>query len=150
MYDKKDLSEIQYACEKCGVISSEAEWKERFIDGCFIHADPENPVKGFHLNTLASTLTTWREVVEKFILAYEEMQKGNVELMKVWTNTEMGQTWEEDGETVEDDVLLERREIYDCEVPEDVMYITAGVDTQDDRFEIDVVGWGAEYEARRT
>ena len=75
------------------------------------------------------------------------MQKGNVELMKVWTNTEMGQTWEEDGETVEDDVLLERREIYDCEVPEDVMYITAGVDTQDDRFEIDVVGWGAEYES---
>ena len=147
VYDKKDLSEIQYACEKCGVISSEAEWKERFIDGCFIHADPENPVKGFHLNTLASTLTTWREVVEKFILAYEEMQKGNVELMKVWTNTEMGQTWEEDGETVEDDVLLERREIYDCEVPEDVMYITAGVDTQDDRFEIDVVGWGAEYES---
>lgn len=67
--------------------------------------------------------------------------------MKVWTNTEMGQTWEEDGETIEDDVLLERRETYDCEVPEDVMYITAGVDTQDDRFEIDVVGWGPEHES---
>ena len=82
------------------------------------------------MNTLASTLSTWREVVEKFILAYEEMQKGNVELMKVWTNTEMGQTWEEDGETIEDEELMKRRENYNCEIPYDVLYLTAGVDTQ--------------------
>lgn len=147
VYDKNDLSEIQYVCEKCGVISSEAEWKEKLIDGCFIHEDPENPVKGFHLNALASPLTTWREIVEKFIVANEEVQKGNVELMKVWTNVKMGETWEEDGETIEDDVLFNRREIYDCEVPEDVMYLTAGVDTQDDRFEIEIVGWGVDYES---
>lgn len=104
-------------------------------------------VRGFHLNTLASTLTTWQEVVEKFLIANAEMKKGNVELMKVWTNTEMGQTWEEDGETVEDDELMKRREKYNCEVPEEVLYLTAGVDTQDDRFEIEVVGWGPEYES---
>ncbi len=147
IYDEKDLSEIQYVCEKCGVISSEAEWKERLISGCFVHEDPENPEKGFHLNALASPLTTWREIVEKYIVANQELQKGNVELMKVWTNVKMGRTWEEDGETIEDDVLLNRREIYDCEVPEDVMYLTAGVDTQDDRFELEVVGWGEDYES---
>ena len=32
-------------------------------------------------------------------------------------------------------------------MPEDVLYLTAGVDTQDDRFEIEVVGWGPEYES---
>lgn len=147
VFDKEDLTEIRYACSKCGVISSEAEWKEHFIDGTFVHEDPENPVRGFHLNTLASTLTTWQEVVEKFIIANAEMKKGNVELMKVWTNTEMGQTWEEDGETIEDDELLKRREKYNCEVPEEVLYLTAGVDTQDDRFEVEVVGWGPEYES---
>ena len=146
-YDKNDLSEIRYVCEKCGVISSEAEWKEHFAEGKFIHEDPENPVKGFHLNTLASTLTTWKEVVEKFIEANEEVKKGNVQMMKVWTNTEMGQTWEEDGESVDDEELLSRREYYSCEVPEEVLYLTAGVDTQDDRFEIEVVGWGPEYES---
>lgn len=67
--------------------------------------------------------------------------------MKVWTNTEMGQTWEEDGETIEDDELMKRREKYKCEVPEEVLYLTAGVDTQDDRFEIEIVGWGPEYES---
>jgi len=147
IFDKNDLSEIRYACEKCGVISSEVEWKERFIDGCFIHADPENPVRGFHLNTLASTLANWKEVVEKFLLANEEKKKGNIELLKVWTNTEMGETWEEDGEQIEDEELMKRREKYNCEVPEEVLYLTAGVDTQDDRFEVEVVGWGPEYES---
>ena len=147
VFDKDDLSEIGYVCSKCGVISSEVEWKEGFKDGCFIHEDPENPVKGFHLNTLASTLATWREVVEKFLVANEEVKKGNVELMKVWTNTEMGETWEEDGETIEDEELMKRRENYNCEIPADVLYLTAGVDTQDDRFEVEVVGWGPEYES---
>lgn len=147
IYDEDDLSEVLYVCERCGIISSEAEWKEYYTEGKFVHEDPKNPVKGFHLNTLGSTLTTWREVVEKFILAEKELKKGNPNLMKVWINTEMGLTYEEEGETVEEDTLLERRELYGCEVPKDVMYLTAGVDTQDDRFEIDVVGWGPEYES---
>lgn len=146
IFDENDLSEIRYVCEKCGVISNEVEWKEHFKEGRFIHEDPENPVKGFHLNTLASTLATWREVVEKFLKANEEKKKGNIELLKTWTNTELGETWEEDGEQMDEDTLLKRRERYNCEVPEEVLYLTAGVDTQDDRFEIEVVGWGPEYE----
>ena len=147
VFDKDNLNEINYVCEKCGAISSEVEWKEGFKNGRFVHEDPENPIKGFHLNTLASTLATWREVVEKFLVANEEKKKGNIELLKVWTNTELGETWEEDGEQVEEDELIKRREKYNCEVPEEVLYLTAGVDTQDDRFEIEVVGWGPEYES---
>lgn len=147
LFDKEDLSEINYVCSKCGAISSEVEWKECYKDGKFIHADPDNPVRGFHLNTLASTLSTWREIVEKFLEANEAVKKGNVELMKVWTNTELGQTWEEDGETIDDSELLKRRESYNCEIPLEVLYLTAGVDTQDDRFEVEVVGWGPDYES---
>ena len=146
-FDEDNLEKIHYVCEECGAVSTEAEWKEHFIDGKFIHEDPENPVKGFHLNTLASTIATWKEVVEKFLVANEEKKKGNIELMKVWTNTEMGETWEEEGETLEEDELIKRREYYGCEVPDGVMYLTAGVDTQDDRFEIEVVGWGIEHES---
>lgn len=147
IFDKENLSEIKYVCCKCGVISSEAEWKEKAVGGTFIHKDPENPVKGFHLNTLASPLATWREVVEDFLLANEEKEKGNLEPMKVWTNTDMAETWEEDGETIEGEKLMKRRENYNCEIPMGVLYLTAGVDTQDDRFEVEVVGWGAEYES---
>lgn len=142
IFDKKDLSEISYACQKCGVLSSEAEWKERFIDGKFIADHPERKVRGFHLNALASPFAEWKEIVEKFLTANEEKKKGNIELLKAWTNTEMGQTWEEEGEQIEESDLLKRLEPYGCEVPDGALVLTAGIDTQDDRFEIEVVGWG--------
>lgn len=48
--------------------------------------------------------------------------------------------------------MLKRREAYDAELPEGVLVLTAGVDTQDDRFEYEIVGhghfgetWGIEY-----
>ena len=146
VFDKDDLDNIQYCCAKCGVISPEAAWKKCFKDGEYIHADPDNPVRGFHLNALGSTLAQWKDIVSKFLLANEEKKKGNIEPMKSWTNTKMGQTWEEEGTQVNDEELLKRRERYNCEVPPEVLYLTAGVDTQDDRFEIEVVGWGPEYE----
>lgn len=148
VYDKEDLKkEIRYVCDKCGVISTEVEWKEHFIGGKFIHKYPDNPVRGFHLNSLGSTLTTWHEIVEKFIEANDQIKKGNTELMKVWQNTEMGETYEEEAEAMEEADLMKRREKYNCEVPDGVMYLTAGVDTQDNRFECEVVGWGAEHES---
>lgn len=142
IFKKENLDEINYVCSKCGVILSEIEWKEQYINGKFIAKYPDRKVRGFHLNALSSLFVEWKEIVEKFLTANEEKKKGNIELMKVWTNTEMGQTWEEDGEQIEKDELYKRREKYNCEVPEDVICLTAGIDTQDDRFEIEVVGWG--------
>lgn len=141
-FDKENLDEIQYCCSKCGVLSSEAEWKERFSGGRFIAKFPKRKVRGFHLNSLASPFAEWREIVEKFLTANEEKKRGNIELLKAWTNTEMGQTWEDKGEQLEPETLMERREAYKCEVPNGVLYLTAGVDTQDNRFELEVVGWG--------
>lgn len=106
---------------------------------------PENPgaeARGFHLNTLASTFCSWKEIVQKFLVAKEQLDQGNPEGMKVWVNTELGETWEERGEQVEEEALYNRRELYEAEVPDDVLVLTAGVDVQDDRFEVEVVGWG--------
>ncbi|SHJ74667.1 Phage terminase, large subunit GpA [Tepidibacter formicigenes DSM 15518] len=142
VFDKNNLDDISHVCEKCGVVSNEIDWKEQFQKGKFIAKYPERKVRGFHLNALASLFVEWKEIVQKFLTANEEKKKGNIELLKVWTNTEMGQTWEEQGEQLEKDDLYKRREKYNCEVPEEVICLTAGVDTQDDRFEIEVVGWG--------
>lgn len=147
VFDKENLDEISFACEKCGAISSEIIWKEQYQNGKFIAKFPTRKVRGFHLNALASLFVDWKEIVQKFITANEEKKKGNIELLKVWTNTEMGQTWEEESAQIEKDVLYKRREKYNCEVPEEVICLTAGVDTQDDRFEIEVVGWGKEKES---
>ena len=85
--------------------------------------------------------------MQKFIVAKEQLDQGNPEGMKVWVNTELGETWEERGEQVEDTELFNRREIYDAVVPEEVLVLTAGVDVQDDRFEVEIVGWGVGKES---
>lgn len=143
-YNPDNLENIDYVCLECGAVSSEAAWREQFQKGKYLHAEPENPVRGFHLNVLASTLpgASWRKVVEKYIKASEEAKKGNMEMLKAWTNTEMGETWEEQAATLDDGDLAARCEDYGAEVPGGVLILTAGVDTQDDRFEVEVVGWG--------
>lgn len=146
-FDKEDLTEINYTCRHCGAIANEYAWKSNYEKGKFIFKYPKRAVKGYHLNALASLFVSWREIVEKFLVANEEKKKGNIELLKAWTNTEMGQTWEEEGEQIEMDELMDRLEEYDCEVPEEVIVLTAGVDVQDDRFEVEVVGWGEEKES---
>lgn len=142
-FDKDDLSApVKYACERCGVLSSEYAWKKASKRGRFVAENPTAEARGFHLNTLASTFCGWNEIVQKFAVAHEQLEQGNPEGMKVWVNTELGETWEEQGEQLEDGDLFQRREIYEAEVPDDVLVLTAGVDVQDDRFEVEVVGWG--------
>jgi phage terminase large subunit GpA-like protein len=45
------------------------------------------------------------------------------------------------------DGLKAREEEYDFELPSRVVVITAGVDTQPDRFEVEIVGWGRGFES---
>ena len=142
-FDKEDLSKgVSMRCEVCEELSGEYAWKAEGQRGRFVPENPGAEFRGFHLNTLASSLCGWPEMVEKFLVADALLKQGNPEGMKVWVNTELGETWEEPGSTLEHTELYNRREIYGAEVPEDVLVLTAGVDVQDDRFEVEVVGWG--------
>jgi phage terminase large subunit GpA-like protein len=148
VFDKENLGDVRYVCAKCGEISDETEWKAGFAEGRFVAEFPGGKIRGFHLNALSSLIGDgWSKIAEDFLIANEEKKKGNIELLKVWTNTVLGQTWEEEGATIEEDALYKRREKYNSETPEEVICLTAGVDTQDDRFEIEVVGWGYEKES---
>jgi phage terminase large subunit GpA-like protein len=67
--------------------------------------------------------------------------------LKQWTNTVLAETWEEGGEKVDPDSLFARREPYEpALLPAKVGLLTAGVDIQDNRFECEIVGWGASEE----
>lgn len=148
IFDRENpQGEVLYKCERCGVVSGEYQWKQASKRGQFVAENPAAEARGFHLNTLASTFCSWKEIVQKFLVAKEQLDQGNPEGMKVWVNTELGETWEERGEQVEDTVLLNRREVYDADVPDGVLVLTAGVDVQDDRFEVEVVGWGVGKES---
>ncbi len=68
-------------------------------------------------------------------------------MLKVWTNTEMGLPFNNYGDNLNEIEIFERREKYGCDLPDGVLLLTAGVDVQDDRFEIEVVGWGRDDES---
>lgn len=135
-------------CMHCLEHFTETEWKEQ--KGKWIHAHDENKIRGFHLNELASPWKHWDEIIAAFKKAMKSKKEtGSIEQLKAFINTSLGEVWEEraDGEQVEDEELLARREYYLSDLPEGVVLVTAGIDVQDDRFEIEVVGWGKGYES---
>lgn len=83
------------------------------------------------------------QIVKDFLKAKDDPGK-----LKTFVNTTLGETWEEEtGEKLEWEAIAGRREIYKAEVPARALYLTAGVDTQDDRFEYEITGWGVGEES---
>ena len=73
---------------------------------------------------------------------YEQARKAP-DLMKGFVNTVLGLPFEEEAEAPEWQRLYERRETYRIGiVPEPGLFLTAGVDVQKDRLEVEVVAWG--------
>lgn len=141
------FSDVTMGCKFCGEHLEEREWKEN--PGKWIAAAPEiRKKRGFHLNELASPWKHWEEIIADFREANRELKEhGDAEKMKVWINTSLGETWEEKGKSADEDSLLKRREKYTADLPEGVLLVTAGVDVQDDRFEVEITGWGKGYES---
>ncbi|MEX3625782.1 phage terminase large subunit family protein, partial [Viridibacillus arvi] len=123
-------------CESCKEVSTEAEWKKR--PGEWIAKYPENMKRGFHINALASPWETWDNIINE----YKKAKKAGTERYKTWINTTLGEAYEEDKSEHKQEELLNRRFEYKCDVPEGVLLLTAGVDVQDDRLEVEVTGWG--------
>ena len=73
---------------------------------------------------------------------FAEAQK-NPALLQVFVNTVLGETWALQGEAPEWQRLYDRREDYRIgTVPKGGLFLTAGVDIQKDRIELEVVAWG--------
>lgn len=110
----------------------------------WIPRNPSGLYPSFALNALYSPLGwfSWEKMVREFLAA-----QGKPEKQKTWTNNRKGEAWQVDGLTIDGEGLFARREDYMAEVPDGVLLLTAGVDTQDDRLEVEVVGWGKGYES---
>lgn len=138
---KFDKDRVEHACKECGTLDNEYQWKKQ--KGRWIASNPGAKSRGFHLNEFLSPWRKWIEIVE----AFQDANKKGSEAMKVWVNTSLGETWEAEGQEVDGDSLLDRLEEYEASVPDGVKVLTAAVDTQDNRFEIEVVGWGKDKES---
>lgn len=101
-------------------------------------------LRGYHLNSLYSPAgwLSWRHIVQEFLEAKRELERRNFEKMKTWVNTRLAETWDAGrGEEVLPEALMSHRAAYD-QVPDEAFVLTAGVDIQKDRLEVEVVAWG--------
>lgn len=155
---------VVYLCEHCGstiqnnqLISMQERgvWRcditgTHTVDGInYLTADgkyrdaPESVA--FHIWTAYSPFTTWVRMVKDWVKAHKDRSK-----LKTFVNTTLGETWQDDlGEKLDHENIYARREHYQAEIPVANCTLTAAVDTQDDRFEVEYVAWVAGEESYR-
>ena len=134
-----EIDGLKAICPKCGGIATEQQMKK--APAKWIADNPDaytlHGTRSFWLNSWISPWATWESTIVMFLRA-----RGNSKLMQVVYNTRFGQLWEDRGDLEDEDSVMARREDYDAELPDGVLCLTCGVDTQDDRLEYEVVGHG--------
>ena len=137
VFDADDPNtDAEYVCDHCGVLIDHRHKASMLRRGEWVASKPFHGHASFHVSRLYSPFASWADCARDFLKA-----KDDPERLRVWTNTQLGETFEESGETVEADPLYRRRELYEL-APAAVQAVTWGVDVQQDRFEFEFVGWG--------
>lgn len=134
-----------YVCESCEVPIPE-HYKTWMLENGEWRALNEGASKtaGFHLSSLYSPTgwRSWREIAAAWESAINK-QGGSASAIKTFKNTELGETWVEEGEAPDWQRLLERREDYRLgSIPAGGLLLTAGADVQKDRIEASIWAFG--------
>ncbi|WP_153799063.1 phage terminase large subunit family protein [Foetidibacter luteolus] len=141
-WEPRKWDEVVYQCEHCGDLIEErykptmlsaGRWQATMLENASIYT------VGYHLNALYSPLgwKSWAEVAQQW-----DDAQGNDSKLKLFYNTVLGETWKEKTDAPEWERLYERRIDYPLNKPfKEVVFLTAGVDVQGDRLELEIVGW---------
>ena len=157
-----DPDSVRHLCPHCPVLITQAEYlavAEQGVwvsdcgtiwlhhDGRFTRPDgahvPALRHVAFHVWTAYSPVVSWASIVRDFIAAHAEYLAGKPEKLKAFTNTTKGESWEGDIERTDPDELRNRAEPFKLrQVPRNCLLLLCGADTQDNRIEFHVWGYG--------
>jgi phage terminase large subunit GpA-like protein len=143
-----DYSCVQYLCAnpECGCLIDEhhkggmlaaGEWRA--------HAEGDGETVGFYLNALNAPLgwVSWLGLAKQHDKAKRAQDKGDLEPMQVFYNTRLARLWDSAQEMTKASELQARAEDYRLgSAPTGVLILTAAVDTQHNRLELLIIGWG--------
>lgn len=149
VFDGTDAESARLECPDeahggCGAQLVEADRRAMLMSGEWrpTAIPQEDGLVGFHLPAMLSTIgsRTLPALAEKWLSA---RAKGK-DSLRVFINTQLAEGWEDRGARMDSHILATRREDYgqDIEVPMAAVALACGVDVQDNRFELQVIGYG--------
>lgn len=151
VWEEGDPTTARYVCPSCAAEITQKDHAD-MLNGCtwigehWEYIDRKYRfLPGFGgrigFSTWAGYVVSPNTTPAKLVARYER-DKKSPETLKTFVNTVLGKSWREPGEELRSDDLYARREEYAAEVPAGVAYLSAGVDVQGNRWEMEVVGWG--------
>lgn len=154
-WEKGKPETVLYHCEGCGVgiphhrkrwMIEEADRRQCAGETGigWVATQPFNGHASFHIWAGYSYApnATWAHLATEF-----EACKDNVEELKTFVNTVLGETWKGKGDAPEWQRLYDRREHYPTNtLPEVPLQLFAGADVQKDRIEVEIVAFCARSE----
>ncbi len=152
-WEKGKPQTAAYVCESCEQPIAEhhktwmlqnGQWRS-MLDATQSPGGSKAPkTAGFHLSSLYSPLgwRSWGDIAAAWESAVNK-ESGSAAAIKTFKNTELGETWIEEGEAPDWQRLLERREDYRIgTVPMGGLLLVGGADVQKDRIEVSIWAYG--------
>lgn len=150
-YDEA-LTRAAYVCKECGALIEEHQKPSMFRskeEGGHAEWRASSEGDGETISVTLSALyaplgwVSWLSLAKQYVKAKEADDKGDPEPMQVFYNTRLARCWDNVKERTRAEDLKARAEPYSLRsVPDKAIALTAAVDTQDNRLELKIMGWG--------
>jgi phage terminase large subunit GpA-like protein len=147
-YSKLNPENVVYQCSECAGYIEEHQKTALFSKGRWIAEFPDRKMRGFHASGLYYPIAlglSWAQIVTRYESAKEN---GGAELKTFW-NSILALPYEDPSMAkLRLAGLEDRAESYPLRTaPRGVGVITCGVDIQENRVAVQIVGWGAKLTA---
>ncbi|HHW4679454.1 MAG TPA: phage terminase large subunit family protein [Xylella sp.] len=136
LIDAHQPETARYVCQACGAGWDDGQRIAAIRGGVWHGSRPFRGHASYQLSELYSTFRRLGAIVQDYL---DKLKNHD---LQTFTNVSLAEVWAETGEQADPDGLLGRREKYPADVPAGGVYLSAGVDMQTDRLEIEVVAWG--------
>lgn len=134
---------VYLECPACFYHITDKDKESMLSRGEWRASKPQRTMPGFHISSLYSPWLSFSKLVREWLEATKT--KDRIKL-KEFINLKLGEVFVLEQEEIDIEQLEHRREYYEAELPDGVLCITAGIDTQNDRFAIQYLGWGHDEE----
>ena len=137
-------------CPHCRAKLNDADRRLMVLNGEWKATAPfKNGIRGYHLNGLYCLFKAkkpYANRLEQMVAAFLKAKADGKEALKVWVNTFLAETWQDESEAIVAHEVAKRAEHYGPDLPPGVLVVTSAADVQRDRIEVFSMGHGIDRE----